>query len=89
MTTMTEDEIRRAVIEELANIAPETDPAAIAPGDDVREALDIDSMDVLNFVIALHARLRVDIPELDYPKLLTIAGAVAYLGRKLQAAPPA
>lgn len=86
---MTEEEIRRVVIEELGNVAPETEPASIAPDNDVREALDIDSMDVLNFVIALHTRLRVDIPEIDYPKLLTIAGATAYLGRKLGATPHA
>jgi acyl carrier protein len=82
---MTEEEIRRTIIEELSNIAPETDPAAISPDADVREALDIDSMDILNFVIALHTRLRVDIPEVDYPKLLTIAGATAYLAKKLGA----
>ena len=85
---MTEDEIRRVVIEELSDIAPETDPASISPDEDVREALDIDSMDVLNYVIALHTRLRVDIPEIDYPKLLTVAGATAYLVRKLAGAAP-
>jgi acyl carrier protein len=80
---VTKDEIRQAVIEELGNIAPDTDPATIAPDADVREALDIDSMDVLNLVIALHARLRVDIPEVDYPRLLTIAGATDYLAARL------
>ena len=84
---MTEDQIRQAVIEELLNIAPESDPAAIGPDEDIREALDIDSMDVLNFVIALHRRLHVDIPDVDAPKLLTIAGATAYLARKLAPAP--
>lgn len=80
---MTRDEIRAAVIEGLSNIAPETDPASIAPNADVREALDIDSMDFLNFVIGLHQRLTVDIPEADYPKLLTIGGATEYLAAKL------
>jgi len=82
---MTEDQIRQVVIDELLNIAPETDPAAIGPEEDIRDALDIDSMDVLNFVIALHGRLHVDIPDIDAPKLLTIAGAVAYLAKKLAA----
>ena len=50
---------------------------------DLREALDIDSMDFLNFVIAIHRRLGVDIPELDYPKLATLEGAMAYLKAKL------
>lgn len=82
---MTKDEIRQIVIDGLGNIAPETDPAATDPSADVREALDIDSMDFLNFVIALHQRLRVDIPEADYPRLLTIAGATDYLAAKLGA----
>ena len=80
---MKADELRRAVIEELGNIAPETDAATIDPKADVREALDIDSMDFLNFVIALHERYRIDIPEADYGKLRTIAGATAYLSEKL------
>ena len=80
---MTRDDIRRAVIEGLGNIAPETDPAAIAADADVRDALDIDSMDFLNFVIRLHEQLRVDIPEVDYPKLLTVDGATGYLAGKL------
>lgn len=80
---MTRDEIRQAVIEQLGSIAPETDPGSIPADADVRDALDIDSMDFLNFVIALHQRLKVDIPEVDYPKLLTVAGATGYLAAKL------
>lgn len=80
---MTREEIRQAVLEGLGNIAPETNPAGIGDDADVREALDIDSMDFLNFVIGLHKALKIDIPEVDYPKLLSIGGAVAYLGAKL------
>ncbi len=54
------------------------------PAADLREALDIDSMDFLNFMIAVHHRLGVEIPELDYPKLITLDGAVAYLTTKLK-----
>jgi acyl carrier protein len=53
------------------------------PQADLREALDIDSMDFLNFVIAVHHRLGVEIPELDYPKLVTLGGAISYLEAKL------
>lgn len=80
---MTEAEIRRLVLEQLGNIAPEADPSAIDPAAPLRDELDIDSMDFLNFVIALHERLKVDIPEVDYPKLATINGAVGYLNGKL------
>jgi len=76
---MTPDDVRRVVLEELSNIAPEADLALLDPTADLREALDIDSMDHLNFVTALHNRLGVAIPEVDYPRLITLDGAVAYL----------
>jgi len=79
---MSDIDIRAAIMEELGNIAPEADLAAVKPAADLREALDIDSMDFLNFVIALHRRLGLDIPEIDYPKLVTLEGAVAYLTAK-------
>jgi len=78
-------DIRKVVQEELNNIAPEADLALIDPASDLREALDIDSMDFLNFVIAVHHRLGIDIPELDYPKLVTLDGAVTYLTARLKA----
>jgi acyl carrier protein len=78
-------DIRKVVQEELNNIAPEADLARIDPASDLREALDIDSMDFLNFVIAVHHRLGIDIPELDYPKLVTLDGAVTYLTARLKA----
>jgi acyl carrier protein len=81
---MTQPDIRAVVQEELSNIAPEINLSAINPTADLREALDIDSMDFLNFVTAVHHRLGVDVPELDYPKLITLDGAVKYLESKLQ-----
>jgi acyl carrier protein len=81
---MSKPDIRAVVREELGNIAPEIDLAAVNPAADLREALDIDSMDFLNFITAIHHRLGVDVPELDYPKLITLDGAVKYLEAKLQ-----
>ena len=80
---MNETDIRVILQQELGNIAPEMDLQQLDPAADLRDALDIDSMDFLNFVIALHHRLGVDIPELDYPKLATFEGAVTYLKPKL------
>jgi acyl carrier protein len=76
---VTNDEIRAAVLQALGGIAPEADLSRIRPDAALRGQLDLDSMDVLNFVIALHAALGVDIPEIDYPKLATLDGCVAYL----------
>jgi acyl carrier protein len=83
---MTDTEIRTIVQEELNNIAPEADLAAVDPAADLREALDIDSMDFLNLIAALHRRLGIDIPEIDYPKLVTLDGAAAYLSAQLGSA---
>lgn len=79
---MNSDEARAILFEELGNIAPEWDPADVDPAEDIRDAMDIDSMDLLNLVIAVHKRLNVDIPESDYAYLTTIGSAVAYMVSK-------
>jgi acyl carrier protein len=78
---MTADEIKRLILDILGDIAPEADTCALAGDADLREALDLDSMDFLNFVVALHDRAGVDVPEADYPELFTLDSAIAYLGR--------
>jgi len=79
---MTIESLKETVLEELSNIAPEVDADDIDPNADLREELDIDSMDFLNLVIALHERLGVDIPEADYSKLGSINAVVDYLQAK-------
>ncbi len=75
---MTRDKTLALVAEILGGIAPEADLSTV-PGDaDLREALDLDSMDILNFVAALHERTGCAIPESDTPRLLTLDGIVAY-----------
>jgi acyl carrier protein len=76
---MNRDEIRHALIDALAQIAPEGDFAALKADRPLREQLDIDSYDFLHWMIALNDRLGVEIPEADYPKLTTLNGAIDYL----------
>jgi acyl carrier protein len=83
---MTAQDIRSVLIEELGNIAPEAEFDALDPAADLREALDIDSMDFLNFITAVDKRLGFPVPEADYPKLFTLEGAVEYLEMKLAGA---
>lgn len=80
---MNRQEIRTTVLGSLEDIAPGADTATVAPDADLRDALDIDSMDFLRFVVALHDRLHVDIPEKDYPKVRTLDGCVEYIATKL------
>ena len=78
----TPEELRTTVLSVLGEIAPEADAASIDAKESLREQLDLDSMDFLNFVIGLHRRLGIEIPESDYSRLASIDGAVAYLGAK-------
>jgi len=79
---MTDAEIKAAILDALAQIAPESDPAELSPNENIRRALDIDSFDFLNFLIGLHEKLGVDIPEADYGKLNTLDEMVAYLAAR-------
>lgn len=80
---MTRDDIRAAVLRALGDVAPEADLASLRPDRDLRDQLDLDSMDMLNAVIALHHALGIDIPEADYARLATLDGAVDYLAGRL------
>lgn len=75
---MTDDESKSMVLRELKNIAPEFE-SEIDPAIDLREQIDLDSMDILNLMIAIHEATRVDIPEADYPQMSSLNGCVSYL----------
>lgn len=79
---MTAEQVRATVMRLLQIIAPEADPAEIQPNVNLRDQLDLDSMDLLNFMIALHKEFGVEIPERDYPQLMSIDGCVAYVSRE-------
>jgi acyl carrier protein len=76
---VTDADVRAAVLLALRRIAPEIDSASIRGDVAIREQVDLDSMDFLNFVIELNKSLGVDVPESDYEKLATLDTAVAYL----------
>jgi acyl carrier protein len=81
---VTESEIRQIVREALSNVAPEVDLDAIDSAKDLRDQIDIDSVDFLNFVIGLHKELGIEIPDADVPKLGTLNGCVAYLQSRMK-----
>jgi acyl carrier protein len=76
------DQLRATVLRVLGDIAPEADLASLKPDLAFREQLDLDSMDMLNFVVGLHAALGVEIPEADYPRLATLDACVEYLAAR-------
>ncbi|WP_395711214.1 acyl carrier protein [Reyranella sp.] len=63
----------------LGEIAPDLDVAAVGPEDDLRNDIGLDSMDFLNFVIAVHKQLGVDVPEADYGKITSLLKFARYV----------
>lgn len=80
---MNETDIRAVAVATLQAIAPEIEAEELRGDQPLRKQVDLDSMDWLNFLLGLHEKLRVDIPEADYIKLVTLDDVVAYLKVKL------
>jgi acyl carrier protein len=76
---MTDDAMRALVLRERQGIAPEVDGAALDPTRPIRDQVDIDSVDVLRLLVALHEATGVDVPESAYAEVATVDGCVAYL----------
>jgi hypothetical protein len=83
---VTRAELRAQTLEALGGVAPEADLAGLRGNVALRDQLDLDSMDFLNFLVAVHQRTGVEIPEADYGKLATLDQLVDYLARKVGAA---
>lgn len=77
---MTAEEIRRAVFEILAEVAPEAQVAELQPDVNFRDQIEMDSVDYLSLMLGLEDRLGITIPETDYPKLSSLGGCLDYLG---------
>jgi acyl carrier protein len=82
---MTQEEITQSVLEALTDVAPEADLTTFRTDLSLRDQLDIDSMDSLNFLIAVHEKLQVDISEADWARLQTIDELVDYLRGRIPA----
>ena len=79
---MDDETLRKTIFSTLRRIAPEIAPGDLDPGAPLRDQVDLDSMDWLTFLVALHKNLGVDIPEADYMKLVTLTDLFAYLKAK-------
>ena len=77
-----QEQIRAEVLAIVKRLAPEINTAKIIPDKPLRTQIDLDSMDWLNVLAAIHEKLGVDIPETDYGKVQTLDGIVAYLAGK-------
>ena len=76
---MNEAEIIARLRTILSDIAPDLDAATVGPDDDLRNDIGLDSMDFLNFVIAAHKQLGVDVPEADYGRISSLTKFARYI----------
>jgi len=80
---MTSEEIRATLLKCLSDVAPEIADEEIEDDMDLRDELDLDSMDILRWVQGIHKALDVEIPEEDYGKIATLGEAVGYVAARV------
>ncbi|MEC9341162.1 MAG: acyl carrier protein [Pseudomonadota bacterium] len=80
---MNQEELKARLLSLLVRVAPEVEPDEIDPALNFRDQVDIDSMDFLNFITAIHKQLGVNVPEVDYPQLSSLNGCLRYLEPRL------
>ena len=81
---MNREQLAKRILDLLTEIAPDVEAASVIPGIDFRDQFDFDSMDTLNFAIALHKELGVEVPEADYAQLASLDKCLAYLGARVE-----
>ena len=81
--SISRDEVRKALIDSILDVAPEADFTQLLPDRPVRGQIDIDSFDFLTILENLHEKIGVDVPESDYGKMMTLDGSVDYLVHRL------
>jgi acyl carrier protein len=80
---MKDDAIKALILRVLGDIAPEAEVDHIDPAVDLREQLDLDSMDILNLMVGIHEATGVDIPEADYPQMASLNACTTYLRARI------
>jgi acyl carrier protein len=82
---MTDAEVSALVTRCLYEVAPEIEGEKIEPDQSLADQFELDSMDLLNLVIAIHKATGLEIPEADMAHFSTLSGSVAYLQERLPA----
>lgn len=82
---MTQDECKKAVLEIIADIAPDEDISNLKHDVRLRDQLQLDSMDFLDIVMELRKRHNIEVPEADYMQLASLDSCAAYLTPKFTA----
>ena len=82
---MTKDECKKAVVDIIADIAPDEDLSNLKPDVRLRDQVQLDSMDFLDIVMELRKRYGLEVPEADYGHLASLDSSAEYLTPKFNA----
>jgi acyl carrier protein len=86
--TTTADDARAVITDALTEVAPELDVAHLDPDAELTVEADLDSMDFLSLVTSVSGHIGQDIPERDYPQLVTLTAFTDYVARIMRSAEP-
>ena len=81
---MTREQVRKAILDIISDIAPDEDLGSINDNEKLRDQFDLDSMDFLDIVMELRKRFNLEVPEKDYQELVSMASSVEYLFPRLK-----
>ena len=79
---MTEEQVKQIVIDIINEIAPDEDTSNLKSEVNLRDQMDLDSMDFLDIVMELRKQHGIEVPEEDYPKLASLNSCADYLTPK-------
>jgi acyl carrier protein len=79
---MTKEEIAQVIKDIIGEILPDEDLTALEPDKPLRDQLELDSMDFLDLIMELRKRYKIEVPESDYPQLVSLNSTVEYLEPK-------
>ena len=82
---MTEDQVKQIVLDIIKEIAPDEDTSDLKGAINLREQMDLDSMDFLDIVMELRKQHGIEVPEADYPELASLDSCANYLTPKFNA----
>ncbi len=81
---MTKEEIKKKIVEQIYEIAPEHEGDEIPETQNLQRALEIDSFDFLNLLTALNEELGVEVPESDYGEVDTLEHMADYFAARVK-----
>ena len=79
---MTPEQVKQIVIDIINEIAPDEDTSNLKSEVNLRDQMDLDSMDFLDIVMELRKQHGIEVPEEDYPKLASLDSCADYLTPK-------